>query len=323
MKKNQTITLKTFIKNSREDIENKIETTIPNKNIVTILKGGKRLRSVLSNLAFKTCTKGNETNKEYQGSLINTVLIELAHTASLVHDDMIDRDKERRGIPCIYIKRGFANALLTGHKMLAIGFEICLLHGQELARVFMDAYDEVVKGEFREVDFNKNDHYKSISVKESTKSKYFSEYNSIINMKTASLFSNACKAGAIQANMTGDIVKVFSDYGREIGLAYQLADDLVDLVKGETIDSVIVPLLNRLENKPSTRFLTKRKIRKKLKIYYLKIKQLYINEIYLHIGNAVELTKSKEIPKSLYKELLEEAPEYIINQMLREIDLAL
>ena len=67
-------------------------------------------------------------------------------------------------------------------------------------------------------------------------------------MKTASLFSSACKAGAIEANATGEILTILADYGRDIGLAYQLADDLVDLDKGEMIDSVVVPLLTKLGN---------------------------------------------------------------------------
>jgi geranylgeranyl pyrophosphate synthase len=320
MIKEQSLNLDDFIKNSRDSIENKIVTSISDKQIVTILQGGKRLRAILSHLAFKTCTSGKETDQQYQSALENAVLIELAHTASLVHDDIIDRDKERRGRPAFYVKVGIANALLTGHKMLTAGFKIGLNHRRELTKVFMDAYEEVVHGEIKEVDFNKNG-FNNTSNEISVKSKYLSEYNKIINMKTASLFSHACKAGAVEANMSKDIVKVFADYGREIGLAYQLADDLVDLVKGELIDSVIIPLVNRLENKPITRSMSKRRIRKKLEKYSSKIQRLYIEEIKTHINNAIDLSKSKDIPSSQYKNLLNDAPTFIINQMLREINI--
>ncbi len=141
-----------------------------------------------------------------------------------------------------------------GHKMLAQGFDIALSHGKEVAKLYVDSWNEVVNGEIDEVDFNKN----GSSLHTSTKEQIFEAYNKIIDLKTAGLFASACKVGAIEADMTGDILKVFSDYGREIGLAYQLADDLVDLANGEMIDSVIIPFLNRLENKPKIGMIKKR-----------------------------------------------------------------
>jgi len=168
-----------------------------------------------------------------------------------------------------------------------------------------------------EVDFNKN----ALSLKEiSTKSQIFEAYNKIIDLKTAVLFSSACKAGAIEADRTGDILKVFADYGREIGLAYQLADDLVDLAKGEMIDSVIIPLLNKLDNKAAKlKALRNWEIKRKFSKHKDKIQTLYIEEIKRHIKNAVELSKSSLIPQSNYKIMLNDAPTYIINKMLREI----
>jgi hypothetical protein len=99
-----------------------------------------------------------------------------------------------------------------------------------------------------------------------------------------------------------------------------LADDLVDLENGEMIDSVIIPLLNRLENKTiNNNFLQKRSIKKKLVKNSTKIKQLYVEEIKRHMENAEQLSKSEVIPPSPYKDLLTEAPAYIINKMLKEI----
>ena len=316
--KNQKLNLDDVFADTTQDLEKKIMTTIHDKKIISILHDGKRLRPLLAHLSFKVCTGGKETPYQYQRAIEAAVAIELAHTASLVHDDIIDKDKERRGQPAFYIKEGVPSALLTGHKMLAIGFDVALSHGEKIAKLYVDTWNEILNGEFKEVNFNK----KNIenNSEEISKSKIFAEYNKIINMKTASLFSSACKAGTIEADASGPILEALADYGREIGLAYQLADDLVDLENGEMIDSVIIPLLNRLENKTiNNNFFQTRTIKKKLVKNSTKIKQLYMEEIKRHIDNAEQLSKSELIPPSPYKDLLTEAPAYIINKMLKEI----
>jgi len=319
--KRQSSNLEDFIENSKGDLEKKIVDMISDKQIVTILDGGKRLRPLLAHLSFKACTQGNETPGQYQRALEGGVVIELAHAASLVHDDIIDEDKERRGKPAFYIKKGIANAILTGHKMLIAGFNIALKHGKEIANLYIDSWNEIINGELDEVTFNKNDIKKLKEIP--TKSQIFEAYYKIIDLKTAALFSSACKAGALEANMSGDILKVFADYGREIGLAYQLADDLVDLVNGEMINSVVIPLLNKLENKTTAGILKKREIKKKFARNKEKIQELYIEEIKKHIRKAEELGKSALIPSSTYKNMLRDAPTYITNRMLKEINVTI
>ena len=318
--KGSEINLDQFFDTTRVDIENKISTTVPDAQIVDLLKGGKRLRSLLAQLSFKACTEGKDTHEEYQKSLEGSVSIELAHGASLVHDDIIDKDVERRGRPSLHIKEGIGKALLTGHKMLAHGFNIALSHGNEVAQVYVDSWNKVVSGEINEVEFNS-----SSSGSMSAKDQIFEAYNKIIDLKTAELFSSACVAGALEANMTGEILKVFSDYGREIGMAYQLADDLVDLANGEILDSVIIPLVNRLDSKAKkiTRSLKKWEIKRKFEKNKDEIYQLYIKQIKEHVKKAEELGESGIIPKSLYKDLLTDAPTYIINKMLGEINITI
>lgn len=318
MKIDQPIALDQFFDLTRDDLEQKITATVPDEKILSILEGGKRLRSLLAQLTFKACTEGKETPCQYQKSLEGSVSIELAHGASLVHDDIIDKDTFRRNKQAFHVKEGIGKAILTGHRMLAIGFGIALKHGKEVAKLYVDSWNEVVNGEIDEVDFNKN------SREINSKNTIFEAYNRIIDLKTASLFSSACKAGALEADVTGDILKVFSNYGREIGFAYQLADDLVDLAKGEMIDSVIIPLLNRLENKTLKKTSLKRwGIKRRFTKNKNDIQQLYLNEIKKHVKNAQELSQSKDIPQSRYKELLTEAPPYIINKMLREINITI
>jgi len=319
---NKALDLDEVFVSTKQDLEKKIATTVIDKKIISILHAGKRLRPLLAHLSFKVCTGGKETPYQYQRAIEGAVAIELAHTASLVHDDIIDRDKERRGKPAIHIEDGISNALLMGHKMLALGFDIALNHGDKIAKLYVDTWSEILNGELKEVNFNKKDIKNNSD--EISKSKIFNEYNKIINMKTASLFSSACKAGAIEADASGPILTILADYGREIGLAYQLADDLVDLEKGEMIDSVIVPLLNRLENKTiNNNSLQVKSLRKKLTKNSTKIKELYLEEIRRHVNKAEQLSKSEIIPPSPYKDLLSATPTYIINKMLKEINIAI
>ena len=317
--KDKHLNLNDFVEISKGDLESKIVDMISDEQIVKILQGGKRLRPLLAHLAFKACTQGNEAPHQYQQALEGGVVIELAHAASLVHDDIIDEDVIRRGKPAFHVKKGIAGALLTGHKMLITGFNIALKHGKEIAKLYVDSWGEIVNGEIDEVKFNKKE--LEILKETPTKSQIFEAYNKIIDLKTAVLFSSASQAGALEANMSGDILKVFADFGREIGLAYQLADDLVDLANGEMLDSVIIPLLNRLENKKTmSNSLKKREIQKKFEKNKDKIHDVYLQEIKMHVKKAEELGKSDLIPKSRYKDLLIDAPSYIINEMLKEIN---
>lgn len=316
---NNSLDLESFFNETYSHVEQELDNKILDKKIRNFLNGGKRLRSLLAQLSFKACTQGKETHLKYMKSLEGTVSIELAHGASLIHDDIIDKDIQRRGKPAFHVKEGVSKALLMGHKMIAQGFDIALTHGKEVAKIYVDSWNEVVNGEIDEVDFNNN----GSNLHNSTKEQIFEAYNKIINLKTAGLFASACKVGALEADMTNDILKVFSDYGREVGLAYQLADDLVDLANGEMIESVIIPLLNKLENRSIISMIKKREIKKIFIKNKDKIKQYYIDEIKKHVMRAEELSNSNLIPDSNYKNLLTQAPTYIINKMLNEIKLTI
>ena len=318
---NKDINLEDFIEKTKKDLEKKITIMITDKHILSILEGGKRLRSLLANLAFKSCTQGKENESKYQKALEGGVVIELAHAASLVHDDIIDDDKKRRGKPSYFVKTGVPGAILTGHKMLVLGFNVALQHGEDWAKLYVDSWDEVIDGEIDELRLNKD----GFNLKDTeSKSKIFDKYIHIIDFKTAALFSSVCKAGVLEANMKGKILDVFSSYGREIGIAYQLADDLVDLENGEMIESVIVPLLNRLNgNKIKIKAYNKLIIKSKFAKNKEKIQKLYLDEIKKHIEKAEKLSNSKEIPDSPYKNLIKIFPRFIINEMLKEINIVI
>ncbi|HVQ01434.1 MAG TPA: polyprenyl synthetase family protein [Candidatus Thermoplasmatota archaeon] len=313
----QPLSLEVFLKHSFEDIEQKIQEVITDKSILAILHGGKRLRPLLASICFKTCTEGKEEPRLYQRFLEGTVAIELAHGASLVHDDIIDGDVTRRGEPAFYIRTGIDNAILTGHKMLVIGFSIALSHGEKIAKLYMDAWNGTLDGQLDEINFNSKDLQ---DVNMTPDSKFFKVYSRIIDLKTATLFSAACKAAAYWANASDELADLLGNYGREVGFAYQLADDLVDLEKGEMIDSVVIPLLTRLEKKTSKNGTLKTKaIRKKIEKNSTEIKKVYLEEISKHVANAQATSTSSRIPETAFKKFLYDAPIFSINKMLEEI----
>ena len=292
----QSLSLEIFFKHTFEDVEKKINETITDQNILNILKDGKRLRPLLSAISFKTCTGGDESSRLYQQFLEGAVAIELAHSASLVHDDIIDGDITRRGEAAFYIKTGIDNAILVGHKMLVIGFNIALSHGEKIAKLYVDAWSGTLDGQLNEINFNSKDLQ---DVNFTADSKFFQVYSRIIDLKTATLFSAACKAAAYWANVSDEVADVLAEYGREVGFAYQLADDLVDLEKGEMIDSVVIPLLTRLEKRSARNGTVKngslktRSIRKKIEKKSPEIKKLYLEEISKHVNKARMICKSR------------------------------
>lgn len=309
--------LEDFLQSTSKDIERKINELITDEFILSILRGGKRLRPLLGSIAFKVCTGGQENLVKYQKFLEMCVGVELAHGASLVHDDIIDGDLNRRGEPAFYIKSGIDNAILIGHKMLTIGFDIAIANGEKFAKLYVDSWRGTLNGQLREINFNSKDLNDS---KISADSKFFQIYSKIIDLKTATLFSSCCKAAAFWADASDDLSNVLANYGREVGFAYQLADDLVDLEKGEMIDSVVLPLLSRLEKKAIKAGSTQAKIiKQQLENNSPQIKKLYIEEIKKHVMNAERLSTEGIIPTNYYKSFLQNMPTYITNKMLNEI----
>lgn len=313
----QSLALEIFLKHTYEDIEKKIDEIITDQNILAILKDGKRLRPLLGAICFKACTGGNESSQLYQQFLEGAVAIELAHGASLVHDDIIDGDLTRRGEAAFYIKTGIDNAILVGHKMLVIGFSLALSHGEKIAKLYVDAWGGTLDGQLDEINFNSKD-LQDMNI--TADSKFFQVYSRIIDLKTATLFSSACKAAAYWANTSNQVADILAEYGREVGFAYQLADDLVDLEKGEMIDSVVIPLLARLERRSAKNGTLKtRSIRKKIEKRSPEIKKLYLEEISKHVNKAQMICKSPLLPNNEFKTFLLDAPFYSINKMLKEI----
>jgi octaprenyl-diphosphate synthase len=212
-----------------------------------ILKGkGKRLRPSLVYLSAGAC--GKKSKKLTQAASA----IELIHTATLLHDDVVDGSPTRRGQPTVNSQWNNLVSVLMGDYLFAKAFKIMMeTKSQSLLSAISGATERVSVGELLQVQecFNYDLDEKS--------------YLSIIQEKTASLFSVACEAGAILCSLKDDHRKEFKTYGENFGIAFQIRDDLLDLIgekertgkePGNDLKEgkITLPLIHALKNASSS-----------------------------------------------------------------------
>ena len=198
--------------------------------------------------------------------------------------------------------------------MINEAFRISLKHGKKNAQIFLDSWNEAVTGQILDIDV-------TARIKELIKNKNIEEiireYFNIINLKTASLFSVACRAGAIEADAPEDLIENMAKYGREVGIAYQLADDLVDMLSGKLDDSIMLAVARFKEHvgDADTNDLTD--LFKNIDKEFLK--SMYIEEIKKHIEKAQSIVSSEKRVNPDFAKILKEAPVYIVNKMLESV----
>lgn len=313
------LTFQEFVAHVQDEVQREINEKIKDKDIRYALEGGKMLRPVMLILSFRACNGGDD---RYDKALESALGIELAHSASLVHDDIMDGDTTRRGKPSLYVKNGIGSAILTGHRMISKAFRISVEHGLENAMIFLDTWDETLIGQTEDIDLNA--HLENILNGGNSSELLIKEYFNVIEMKTASLFATACRAGAIEAKAPPEIISLLAEYGRNVGLAYQLADDLVDIAEGRLEEGIIMPLLNvygKNINKEIIEMLKDGRIsiEDELRKRGTNLQDVYKNGIVKYVRKAQEMANSPLIPDSIYKPLLHEAPAYITNKMAEKV----
>jgi len=177
-----------------------------------ILTGGKRLRALLTLGSAKLCgyTKG--------GRDINlAACVELIHSATLMHDDVIDTGDLRRGKKTLNSIWGNQSSILIGDYLLSRCFEMMVEDGNlEILKLLSSTSATIAQGEILQLQ-----HKDEVDMLEET-------YLKIISSKTAALFASATKAGAILSNAESRKKDALNFYGRNIGLTFQIADDTLD-----------------------------------------------------------------------------------------------
>ncbi|MGH7157215.1 MAG: polyprenyl synthetase family protein [Candidatus Saccharimonadales bacterium] len=173
--------------------------------------GGKRLRSTL---VFGSALVAGGKVDELVFRAAKAV--ELVHLASLIHNDLIDGAKRRRGSLAVQQQEGKAIALLTGDYLLALAAGQAAEHSQALAKLVSETIADMAAGQARQLD-------KDYQADPEDKA-----YLEVIQNKTAKLFETACLAGGLSVNANAADLKSLGQYGRAFGLSFQIIDDLLD-----------------------------------------------------------------------------------------------
>ena len=181
--------------------------------------GGKRLRALLT---LETA-KLTGYKEEYRDINL-AACVELIHSATLLHDDVIDESELRRGVKTTNSLWGNQSSILVGDYLLSRGFEMMVEDGDlEILKLLSSTSSKIAQGEVLQLQ-----HKGEADILEET-------YIDIINLKTASLFSAATKTGACLSGSNEKQKKALESYGRNLGLAFQIADDALDYYAKEKL----------------------------------------------------------------------------------------
>ncbi len=233
----------------RESMKSKV----PLLNIITryILKRkGKQMRPMFVFLSAGLC--GNISESSYRAAS----MIELLHTATLIHDDVVDDSNIRRGFFSINALWKNKIAVLIGDYLLSRGLLLALDNDEfKLLKIVSNATREMSEGELLQIEKARR-----LDIEEHI-------YFEIIRKKTASLIASCCAAGAVSASASDVMVDKMLDFGENVGIAFQIKDDLFDYQENKSVgkpngidikeQKMTLPLIHMLNN---SGYLEKRRI---------------------------------------------------------------
>ena len=174
---------------------------------------GKKIRPILVMLSAKLC--GDVNHRTYTAA----TLVEMLHTATLIHDDVVDDAKSRRGFASINAVWKNKIAVLMGDYMLSRGLLLALENDEcGFLKITSRAVKRMSEGELLQIQKNRK-----LEVTEDT-------YFQIISDKTASLITACCELGASSTSKNANEIKLLADFGENIGIAFQLRDDILDYI---------------------------------------------------------------------------------------------
>jgi len=176
-----------------------------------VQRKGKQMRPIFVFLSAKAA--GGTTEATYNAAS----LVELLHTATLVHDDVVDESLERRGFFSINALWKNKIAVLVGDYLLSQGLLLAVNNNEfSLLRILSRAVKEMSEGELMQIE-----KARKLDIQEAV-------YFDIIRQKTASLIAAACEAGAVSAGVSPEVSEQFRIFGEKVGIAFQIKDDLFD-----------------------------------------------------------------------------------------------
>ena len=194
--------------------------------------GGKRIRPFILTLCAESINNGNLeslSSRTIENIFTASTAIELLHTESTIHDDIIDSDSLRRGMPSFHVKYGYNASILTADFILGIILNIgSKIDNKKVIKELSNAAIKMSEGEMLEIRMVKNHKISQ------------NDYIKVIENKTASLFEASAKIGAILGNGDDLQIKALANYGKLLGIAYQIHDDLIDYNNEERLFNILV-----------------------------------------------------------------------------------
>jgi geranylgeranyl diphosphate synthase, type I len=206
--------------------------------------GGKAVRPALATLSAQAA------GAAAQVGIPGAVAVELVHNFSLVHDDVMDGDTERRHRPTVWALWGATSAILTGDALLALAHEVLLdsgsPHRAAAARLLAEATRHLIRGQVQDVAFERRE---DVTV---------AECLDMVSGKTGALLSASAAIGAVLAGAPAEVVDALSTFGAQLGIAFQLVDDLLGIWGNPEITGkpVFSDLRSRKKTLPVTYSLT-------------------------------------------------------------------
>lgn len=295
------LTLQEYYRSRKEMVDKAVKEFLEKEGLLDVSPtplGGKRLRGVLTILVCEAL------GGSPQDAMDAAVAIELAHAASLDADDIVDMDAIRRGKPATWVLKGIVKTAVGTHGLVAAAFNLIRKYGLEAVNVFTDTYMKMVKGEIQDVIRG-------------------GFYEAIVGAKTASLWAAGAALGALAAKRR-DYLNLSRDYGYATGMAFQIADDIVDTAKlveqGRILELIrnpsVAAFIAYLGLESILRTSPFEVLTKGFKYLEDQMKNLAMEKLDHWVRHAQGL--AAQFPESRFKKLLEEYPTLAVDMMFKE-----
>jgi geranylgeranyl pyrophosphate synthase len=293
--------------------------------------GGKHLRGLLCVLTSDAL--GGDRDR----ALTSAAVVDAVHEASLIHDDIVDQDMERRGHPSLWVTDGIKKAVLTGDRVLAIAQKRVAMLGNQESREVAEALDITVGSWITEGTSKPAELLMDLFIGQVPEV----GYQKLCLAKTAPFFKAAARLGGMAADSDDRALNALGSYAERIGLAFQYSDDLVDIIKLQKEGRIpdwrkLVPIIPAIihyngSNLRQALFevpwgifkdsLVGKGPGEKLLglLSQLDIDQRLTADIQKECENAIRAIESIEAGED-YQEMMKDYPYYAVNLMLAEVD---
>ena len=280
------------------------------ESIDSVVSGGKKVRARI------LCTVCEALGGSFADALPRAMAIECIQAASLIHDDWVDGDRVRRNAPAVWTLQGARRAVLLADVIFATALERCAELGRLDVLALSKAIAAIAAGAYQE----------SLELAETRTSGFPGSggrppYDRLIFLKTGALFAAAAELGAIGARADAALQRAAYDYGARIGEAYQLADDLEDLVRRPATAPLQIQdvtalsiLLGRfgMTGRDQGRQPLRAEVLQCDKVQIARLERAMEDEISARLASAVFVLKS--LPETPWRRMLEAIPNEVVRR---------